>query len=168
MPAAQRLRTSGISLRTLSRENFVGDLTRIHDLSLVSFTRNFLYTPLSREAFLAQYLPLKDRIVCDLVLLAERDGEIVGYVFATPDYAQATRSVPVDTVVVKTLAVRPGRSCAGLGAWLLSEIQAAGASLGFKRAIHALMHEANNSGNLSSHYSRVVRRYALLSRRLIP
>jgi hypothetical protein len=32
---------------------------------------------------------------------------------------------------------------------------------GYTRAIHALMHDANRSGNISSRYARPIRRYTL-------
>jgi GNAT superfamily N-acetyltransferase len=99
--------------------------------------------------------------------LAEQRSRPVGYVFAVPDFAQAQRGSPIDTLIVKTLAVLPGRAYAGLGAWLLGEVHAAGRRLGFTRAIHALMHETNQSRNLSAHYARTIRRYTLLSKRLV-
>jgi hypothetical protein len=38
--------------------------------------------------------------------------------------------------------------------------------MGFRRAIHALMHETNVSRRLSDRYARTMRRYALFSRPL--
>jgi hypothetical protein len=49
---------------------------------------------------------------------------------------------------------------------LLAEVHEAARRLGFRRAIHALMHETNRSRNLSAHYSRTIRRYTLFARRL--
>ena len=42
---------------------------------------------------------------------------------------------------------------------------AARGQLGFRRAIHALMHETNVSRTISGRYARTIRRYALFSRR---
>jgi hypothetical protein len=50
----------------------------------------------------------------------------------------------------------------------LGEVHAAAQSLGFTRAIHALMHQTNKSRNLSAHYARTIRRYTLFSKRLTP
>ena len=165
---AARMTADGITLRPLDPAKFEDDLAKIFEVSLISFTENYLYTPLPREAFFAQYLAIKDRVRPKLVLLAEQDGKPVGYVFAVPDYAQAQRAEPVTTVIVKTLAVLPGRRHAGLGAWLLAEAHSASQKLGFTRAIHALMHETNKSRNLSAHYAKTIRRYALFSKRLAP
>ena len=214
---AARLSAAGISLRPLALANFKEDLTHIYDVSIESFQENFLYTPLSTDAFLAQYLPLQARVVPHLILIAEHASRPVGYVFAMPDFAQATPSefgvrpsgrsdldpqnglkpglhtqpsefgvrhsgrpnpnteprlqkappsTAIDTLIVKTLAVRPGRAYAGLGAWLLAEVHRSARQLGYTRAIHALMHESNRSKNLSAHYAQPLRRYALFSKKL--
>lgn len=165
---AARLTKDGVTIRPLDPARFEDELAMIFEVSLASFTENFLYTPLPREAFLGQYFAIKDRVRPELVLLAEQDRRPVGYVFALPDYAQAQRGVPVTTVIVKTLAVLPGRRHAGLGAWLLAEVHAAAQRLGFARAIHALMHETNKSRNLSAHYAKTFRRYTLFSKRIAP
>lgn len=161
---AARLRAAGITLRPVTLDRFADDLARIYDVSIESFQDNYLYTPLSADAFLGQYLPLKSRIVPEFVLLAEaRDARPVGYVFALPDFAQAS---PIDTLIVKTLAVRPGRTYAGLGAWLLAEVHEAARRLGYRRAIHALMHDSNRSRNLSAHYAQILRRYTLFGKKI--
>ncbi|HEX2099923.1 MAG TPA: GNAT family N-acetyltransferase, partial [Candidatus Synoicihabitans sp.] len=125
---------------------------------------NYLYTPLPREAFIAQYRAVQARVRPELVLLAEHAGRAVGYVFAVPDLAQAQRGEPVSTFIVKTLAVLPGRTYAGLGALLLAAVHDAARGLRFQRVIHALMHENNRSRNLSAHYAQTIRRYTLFSR----
>ncbi|MEY2880581.1 MAG: hypothetical protein RLZZ15_2961, partial [Verrucomicrobiota bacterium] len=144
------------------------ELGRIFEVSVISFRENYLYTPLGREEFIGQYRALQAKVRPEFVLLAEQAGRPIGYVFAIPDYAEAQRGAPVTTLIVKTLAVLPGRACAGLGALLLAEVHAAAARSGFRRAIHALMHESNRSRNLSAHYARTIRRYTLFSRRLAP
>lgn len=164
---AARMRAAGVTVRAFRLEEFEAELERIYEVSVVSFQSNYLYTPLPKEAFLAQYRAIRERVRPELVLLAEdAERRPVGYVFAVPDYAQAARGEKVTTVIVKTLAVLPGRQHAGLGAWLLAEVHAAARSLGFTRAIHALMHETNKSRNLSAHYAKTIRRYTLFSKRL--
>jgi GNAT superfamily N-acetyltransferase len=163
---AARMKAAGVTVRAFRLEEFEAELERIYEVSVVSFQSNYLYTPLPKEAFLAQYRAIRERVRPELVLIAEHEGQPVGYVFVVPDYAQAARGVQVTTVIVKTLAVLPGRQHAGLGAWLLAEVHAAARALGFTRAIHALMHETNKSRNLSAHYAKTIRRYTLFSRRL--
>ena len=166
--AAARMSAAGISIRPLDPAQFEEDLARIYDVSVVSFQENYLYTPLPREDFFTQYRAIQARVKTELVLLAEQGGKPVGYVFAVPDYAQAQRGEPVTTVIVKTLAVLPARANAGLGALLLGRVHEAAQSLGFTRAIHALMHETNKSRNLSARYAHTIRRYTLFSKRIAP
>lgn len=161
-----RMQENGITIRALAPDRYEEELDRIYEVSAVSFQENYLYTPLSRERFRMLYAKLRERIIPQLVLLAEQGGRPVGYVFSIPDYAEAARGEPTRTSIVKTLAVLPGRSFAGLGAVLLEEAHAAAHRLGFTRAIHALMHESNKSRNLSGHYGHTIRRYALYSKRL--
>jgi L-amino acid N-acyltransferase YncA len=163
---ATRMAAAGVTIRPMDVTHFEEELGRIYDVSVVSFQENYLYTPLPREEFVGQYRAVQSKVRPELVLLAEQAGRTVGYVFAIPDLAQAQRGEPVTTVIVKTLAVVPGRTNAGLGALLLDTVHQAAQRLGFKRAIHALMHETNKSRNLSAHYAQMIRRYTLFARRL--
>jgi len=163
---ATRMAAAGVTIRAMDVTRFEEELGRIYDVSVVSFQENYLYTPLPREEFVGQYRAVQAKVRPELVLLAEQAGRPVGYVFAIPDLAQAQRGEPVTTVIVKTLAVVPGRTNAGLGALLLDAVHQAAQRLGFKRAIHALMHETNKSRNLSAHYAQMIRRYTLFARRL--
>ena len=164
--ARERLAQDGIRIRNLDPKNFEGDLRRIYSVSVESFTRNYLYTELPESAFLAQYLPYKEKIRPELIFLAERDGVPVGYLFAMPDYAEAARGERVRTVIGKTLAILPGRSCAGLGVVLTEALHRRAGELGFARLIHALQYEGNGVRNLTGFYGRPMRRYALYSMRL--
>jgi predicted N-acetyltransferase YhbS len=164
--AAARLRAGGVKLRSLEPARFIAELERIHALSLEAFERNFMFTPLTREEFVAQYRPIEAHVDPRLVLVAERDGELAGFLFAVPDLLQAQRGEPVTSVIVKTVAVRAGRRLAGLGAWLVAECHARAAGAGLQRAVHALMHDGNSSANISRRYAGLLRRYTLYARRL--
>lgn len=163
---AARMKSAGIRLRPLNPAVFEEELGRIYDVSVISFQENYLYTPLPRDMFIAQYQAVRNIVRPELVMLAEHDGRPVGYVFALPDLAEAKRGLPVRSFIVKTLAVLPGRTYAGLGALLLGEVHTAAQALGFTRVIHALMHQSNTSRNLSAHYAQTIRRYTLFSRPL--
>lgn len=164
--AAARVREAGIRLRQLDVGRFEEELGRIYDVSVIGFQENFLYTPLPRADFLAQYQTVRPLVRPELVQLAERDGRAVGFMFAIPDLAQAQRGEPVTNVIMKTIAVLPEFGGIGLGGLMFAQVHAAAARLGFKRAIHALMHETNKSRRMSAHYGDVIRRYTLFARRL--
>src|SRR5262245_56511478 len=131
-----------------------------------SLRSNLPSTPIDEAAFLVQYAPIRPHLRPELVLLAEKDRALIGYVFAIPDLLQARRGVPVDTVIVKTLAVHPDHGGLGLGSLLIARCHKAAHKAGFRRAIHALFHEDNCSGRISGHTASVMRRYTLFARPL--
>jgi GNAT superfamily N-acetyltransferase len=162
----RRLESGGISIRTFDPGRTDEELRRIYGLSLAGFSRNFLYTPIGHAEFDAQYRAVLPFVRPELVLLAEREGELAGFIFAIPDILQGRRGHRVDTAVVKTMAVDPAASGMGLGGVLMDLVQRSARNLGFRRAIHALMHEENVSRSISARYGRTIRRYALYTRPL--
>ena len=166
--AATRLAAAGISIRAFDPAQPEAELRRIFRLSIRSFTGNLFYGPIAESEFLEQYRRLLPFVRPELVLLAERDGNLVGIVVALPDVLQARGGGVVDTVIVKTVAVDPEASGMGLAGLLVALVQCRASRLGFRRAVHALMHETNRSRRISDRYARTFRRYALLSRSLAP
>jgi len=162
----QRISERGIRLRPLNLQSFESELRAIFAVSLASFAENFLYTPISEEEFVAQYRGIEPYIRPELVLIAEQEGVVAGFVFAIPDLLQARRGQPVNTMIIKTLAVHPALGGGGLGSLLTARCQEAARRLGYSRSIHALMHESNKSRKISSHTATTIRRYALFARDL--
>jgi GNAT superfamily N-acetyltransferase len=163
---ARRLGERGIRVRNLDLGRFEDELRRLHQLSLVSFADNFLYTPISQEDFLAQYTPIRSFVRPELVLLAEQGERLVGFLFAVPDLLQQKRGQIIDTGIAKTMATHPDHAGIGLGGYLMDRIHQAMHECGYRRAIHALFHEDNVSGKISRHSARRIRRYTLFSRPL--
>ena len=161
---AEKMKTLGVKIRSFQPENFLMELSSIYEVSLVAFQHNFLYTPIERADFIAQYEQVKKFVRPELVLLAEHENRCVGFLFALPELAQAQRGQAIETFIVKTVAVLPAPEFAGLGSLLVARSHEIGASLGFTNAIHALMHEANKSRSISKHYSQELRRYALFGK----
>ena len=157
---------NGITLRTLDMARFQDELAAIHELSLVAFARNFLYSPIQLEEFLASYAPIRTHLLPELVLLMEHDERLVGFIFAIPDLLEPARGASMRTVIVKSMAVHPDYGGRGLGGILMDEVQRAAQNLGFERAIHALMQETNLSRRISSHYGTTIRRYTLYGKSL--
>ncbi len=165
---AGRLAGDGIRLRPLDTRRLEDDLRALYGVAAVSFEGNFLYNPLAPEEFRQQYRRLLPFVRPELVLIAEQAGRCVGFLFALPDLLETRRGEEGRTVIVKTVAVLPGRAYAGLGNLLVARSHALAAELGYRRAIHALIHDANNSGNLSRRYAQTIRGYALFARTLCP
>ena len=165
---AERLAAQGVRLRAFDPGAFEDELRGIYAVSGFGFRNNFLYAPLAEAEFIAQYRALRPHVRADLVFIAEHRGEPIGFIFAIPDLLQARRGQPIDTVIIKTVAVLPEHAGAGLGGLLVARVQEIARDLGYTRVIHALMHEVSHSGKISRHYARTMRRYALFARTLRP
>lgn len=161
---AEKIGRSGIEVRRFDPSRAEAELKALHGLSLDSFARNLFYTPISEADFLALYAPVLPALVPDFVLMAWDGDSLAGFVFAVPDFAQRQRGESVDTLIVKTLAVRPGRAYAGLGSYLAKEVHARAAAAGFKRAIHAYMFDGNVSRVISDKSAETFRTYGLYAR----
>jgi len=161
---AQRLEQKGVRFRALDINNFERELRRIYSISVVSFSKNYLYTPLDEEDFVAQYMKVKPLVIPELTIIAEKDNQAIGYLFAIPDISEQKRGEPVTTVIIKTVAVLPDSSNAGLGALLVDKVQQQARAMGYTRAIHALMYNGNVSRNISGHYANSMRTYTLFSK----
>jgi GNAT superfamily N-acetyltransferase len=166
--AASRLASRGVTIRAFdpSPARTEVDLRRIFALSLASFSRNYLYTPIGEAEFVEQYRMVLPVVRPELVLLAEHGDALVGFLFAIPDMLEARRTGAISTIIIKTVAVAPEPAYAGLGSLLVGMVQREAHARGYRRAIHALMHEHNVSQNISRRYARTIRRYALFARAL--
>lgn len=162
----EQIAAAGISVRHANSARMEDELRRVYEMSLASFQKNFLYTPIEEAEFLVQYRKVLPYVRPELLLLAERDDQPVGFLFALPDVLKPQRQEPNDTVIIKTVAVVPQFSGMRLGSLLVARAQQIAHELGFKRAIHALMHESNRSRNISQHTAFHMRRYTLFSRQL--
>jgi GNAT superfamily N-acetyltransferase len=160
------LRDPAITIRTVNLSNFTDELRRLHRLSLLAFAGNLLYAPISEAGFLAMYEPARAFVRPELVLLAEKGDELVGFMFAVPDLLQKARGREIDTAIVKTMATHPAHAGRGLGSHLMARAHAACREAGHRRVIHALFHEENLSGRISRHTARVFRSYTLFARPL--
>lgn len=164
--AREHLESEAITVRTFDPARPDDELRRIFGLSLIAFSRNFLFTPISEAEFMTQNRAVLPFARPELILLAERGDELLGFMFAVPDMLQGRRGEAIDTVVLKTMAVHPSARGLGLGGLLMDDVQRAARRAGFSRAIHALMHEQSASLSLSARYAHTIRRYALFSRPL--
>ena len=130
-------------------------------IDLNFFSRNAFYKPISEADFLAMYMPIVPMLKKELIFFARRpDGELAGFLFAIPNYAEGPQS---KTVIVKTYASLQR----GAGGHLLYACEKAARALGYETAIHALMHESNDSTERSAaDGAHIFRRYELLGLRL--
>lgn len=156
----------GFVVRPVDLRDSAAEIHRFWEIASRAFADIVLYTPVAEDEFAAMQASLLQVIRPELVQLVELDGRAVGFCFAVPDLLQAQRGETVDTVVFHTIAVLPEYQGRGVARLLLASIVARARSLGFRRTIFALMHEANSSRRLERHVMRDFRRYTLFARPL--
>jgi GNAT superfamily N-acetyltransferase len=161
---AAHLHQTGITVRPIRGEAFVEDLRRMFTVAQAAFRGNLFYCDPDETEFVQTYRPLLGKVPLELILLAEQAGRPLGFAFAVPDLNEQERGEPVKTMIVKTLAALPHRRCAGLGQWLLAEVQRRAHLLGFSRAILALVRDTGHLRRISGRYARPIREYTLFAK----
>jgi len=154
-----RLHAAGVTLRALDLARFDDELAQVHALALRGFADAPLFAPIGLDAFAALYRPLAPLLDPRLCPVAERDGRIVGVLFALRDPRAP------DVVVLKTVVRDLDRRFAGLGFVLTDIARASAHALGATRAISALQHDGSVARSLASH-AIPFRRYAVLAKEL--
>lgn len=159
---AERLGRSGLRVRALDPARPEEELELLFRFSSLAFQGNAYYRPLPFAPFREAGLRLFRVLDPELVRLAfDRDGDLLGFVFAFPDPLSAVAGRPT-RVVLKTIASRPGARCRGLSAFLADQVHALAHAKGYRAVIHALMHSDNASLRISRRYDgEPFRRYGL-------
>ncbi len=134
---------------------------QVFDMSVQAFAGNAFYKPISEADFLAMYMPMVPMIKKELIFFARRpDGTLAGFLFGIPNYAEGPKT---KTAILKTYASLER----GAGRHLASMFHKSALDLGFDDAIHALIHDDNQSADRSTaEGATVFRRYSLLGLRL--
>lgn len=159
---AERLKENNVTMRSLNHGDIDRELDRIFELCTESFKNNLFYTEISREEFVGMYKRILPLVDLRLTQIAERDGELVGFLFCYPNKVDAAGE---RTIVTKTLARKPDRAFRGLGKLLMHHVTEAGLQLGYKRIIHALYLGGNESEKISASYkSNIMREYSVFER----
>ncbi|MGE5474210.1 MAG: GNAT family N-acetyltransferase [Ignavibacteriales bacterium] len=162
----EKIKEQKITIRKIDIDRFEEELNIIYEISLEGFKDNVLYTPMSREDFFKQYLPLKDLIIPEFVLIAQdKDKKPIGFVFALPNINQLKRGEKIDTVILKTLAIIPEKRSGGLGSLLINKVRETAYEMDYKKAVYALIHKANKSRNIAEHFGETIRTYTLYERK---
>lgn len=166
VPLAQTAQTApppsqAFEIETWDGTNPEGLFAQVFDLSCKAFAQNAFYKPIPQADFLALYMPMVPLLKRELIFFARRpDGTLAGFLFGTPDYAQGPAP---GTAIAKTYASLER----GAGQHLLYGFHRAAQALGYREALHALMHDDNLSALRSaSEGAQICRRYGLFGLKL--
>jgi GNAT superfamily N-acetyltransferase len=151
----ERSSSRGVRIRGLDPARLEAELSVVHEISSEIFREALLYTPISREEFLAMYRGVERMLDPDLVVFATApDGREVGFVFAYADAAQRA-------VHYKTIGVLAEWRRAAVAAALSHHVYSKALAKGLPAGNHALMRDDNRSQALDQGRGDVFRRYVL-------
>lgn len=157
-----------IIIRKFDKANYMKDLKKIYKVSIKSFNNNPFYTQISEEDFIKQYEPYIQMVDEELILIAEKEKNEIGFVFCVPDFNELKREGTLSTLILKTIAVLPEYQEFALGNIMLRHIAKIAKSKNFEKWIFAFMYSNNTSQKMAKrNKTEVIREYALYGKELI-
>lgn len=81
----ERLERKGITVRKINMKNFINDVKSTVHVYNQAWSKNLGYTPMSEKEFLHAAKDMKMIIDPELVMLAEKDGQVIGFSLTLPD-----------------------------------------------------------------------------------
>lgn len=146
----KRMFEFGLQLKGITSEHFQNDLKVLYPIVTKAFEGNFLYTPIDKDSFIGKYNQVTGLIHERYSMIAEdREGKIIGFVFAYPDYKQSIGN----SIIIKTLAVHSeDRKWSGLGRLLVNQVMKNAIDDHYTSLIHAFIHQHNMSINISKRF----------------
>ncbi len=141
----KELENKNIKFRHLDHNNIDKDLDSLARFNLKEFENSLLYSPVNVNSFKTKYKSILHLLDLELILLAELEDELVGFVFMLPDLKCKKK----EKCIIKTIAKKKDKKYNKL-AWFMSHyVQMKAKEKGFKYVIHALMRDDNASVKLS-------------------
>lgn len=163
----EQIKEEGIVFRNISKEKIMEDLEKIYNVSRESFSRNPYYTDISKDDFITQYTPYIDMIDENFIMIAEKNGKEVAFVFCIPNLLELQRRELLHTLILKTIAVLPEYEDLGIGNILLRNIAKKAEEKGLEDWIFAFMFKENTSQKMAArNNSHVIREYVLYSKKI--
>lgn len=163
----KRLADENITIRKFEKAKAVEELKKIYNVSVKSFCRNPFYTPIDEDNFIEQYTPFIEMVDDELILLAEKDGEEIGFLFAIPDFNEMQTKGKMSTLILKTIAVLPEYEDMAIGNVMTRMIAKKAIEKGFEDWIFAFMFKDNTSQKLAERNgTQTMREYVLFGKDL--
>jgi GNAT superfamily N-acetyltransferase len=85
----RQIERAGLSIRSLNMSKFDDDVRLIHKVYRQAWEHNWGFVPMEEDEFFHQAKDLKQVVDPNLVIIAEREGEPVGFAMSLPDLNQA-------------------------------------------------------------------------------
>ena len=156
------LENAGLTMRHIDLDDFDNELNKLYPFVSKAFRKNFLYTPISRKAFVEKYRKARPVIDPRFVLIAEdRHKNIVGFFFCVPDLFNTKEK----SLIIKTIARCPGEQWRGLGHVMANHVYRLAVQQQITSIIHAFMKVQGTSTAISKNYSgKAYKNYVLYAK----
>jgi GNAT superfamily N-acetyltransferase len=161
--AMERLTSrAGVTVRSLRMRDLKAEVARIQEIYNAAWSRNWGFVPMTAAEFEHLSRELRPVVEPRFVLLAEKDGEPIGFLLALPDLNQALRHVRdgrlfplgilrflwhrrrIDVARILTLGLKPGYQHLGIGAALYTRLLHVGREVGYRAAEGSWILEDNH------------------------
>lgn len=163
----QKLIKENIILRKFDKQNYINDLKKIYNISIKSFIKNPLYTPVSENEFIKQYEPYINMIDEEFILIAEKEGNEIGFVFCIPNFNELKITGKLNTLILKTIAVLPEYQRLSIGSIMINHIAKVAKNKNFENWIFAFMYSENSSQKMAKrNKTEIIREYALYGKEI--
>lgn len=91
--AEKRLNDRGIIIRSLSARTYNDDIKLLREVYNRFNNDSWGFMPLNKDEFKHMASDLKSIMPYDLALIAEKEGKIIGYIIAVPDFNQVLKHI---------------------------------------------------------------------------
>jgi len=148
----------GIVIRDFLTDSYETELKKIYLVCEQAFRESPFYTPVTFEVFKEKYIPIKPYLDPELILMAYKGSELVGFIFGIRDLCNRDAK----GVIVKTMARKPGTGIRGLGMHMSAYYHYNVAKSGYQYMIHAFMAEDNLSRAIAEKFNgKILKTYHL-------
>lgn len=155
-------RRAGVTVRSLRMGEMKAEVARVQAVYNAAWSRNWGFVPMSEAEFEHLSKELRPVVEPRFVLLAEKDGEPIGFLLALPDLNQAFRHLRdgrlfpfgvfrflwhrrrIDVARILTLGLKPGFQHLGIGAALYTRLLHVGREMGYRAAEGSWILEDNH------------------------
>ena len=155
---------AGLTIRNIDMSNYERELKKLYPFISSAFKNNFLYTPISWEAFYKKYMEAAKIINPEYVLIAEDvQRNIKGFIFCYDDLLSKNEK----KIVIKTIAREKSKELSGLGHAMANRILQLVKNRNYQSIIHAFMIEQGTSTGVSENFfGTIYKNYALYGKEI--
>jgi GNAT superfamily N-acetyltransferase len=90
----EKLEQRGITVRKMNLKHFIEDVKSTVHVYNQAWSKNLGYTPMSEKEFLHAAKDMKLIMDPELVMLAEKDGKVIGFSLTLPDINEIQQTIP--------------------------------------------------------------------------